>query len=333
MDLESLKKQNVVVLGDAMVDRYVAGKVNRISPEAPIPVVMPYEDRDVLGGAANVVRNLCDFGGQSSLISIVGDADEGASVLNQLLTDAGSGLNTLVADPSRPTTSKTRVIGNGQQIVRIDREVCTPISGEVETELVKGLEMLFGKSVKGYPAAVIVADYAKGVVTPRVIEVLRKLSGQGVLVTVDPHPKNRQDWSGMSVFKPNLPELENLTGISVELKKGEDPRDSVSLRKAIDTLYQENNNKHLLITLSEFGMVYVYENREFHWEPTRAQEVFDVSGAGDTVISYFTMALAAGWSGVDATRLANVAAGLVVQKLGTASLSDSEIKEAWSKII
>jgi len=202
--------------------------------------------------------------------------------------------------------------------------VSTSISGDVEREVIKRL-----KSVP-IGSTIIVADYAKGVVTPKIVNVLRALNENERTVAVDPHPNNRQDWSGISVFKPNLSELIYITGVPVELVKGEDPRDNKNLREAVSKLYDEYGNEHLLITLSEHGMVYIHKNINWHWEPTRTMEVFDVSGAGDTVISYFTMALASGWSGINATKLANVAAGLVVQKLGTASLDYDEISKAWA---
>jgi len=325
MNLSLLQKNRMHVFGDAMLDRYVTGKVNRISPEAPIPVVNASENKDVLGGAANVVRNVCDFGVMSSLVSIIGQESDETSILCSILNEAGVEVQGLIRDESRPTTSKTRVIGNGQQIVRIDKEVSTAIAEDVEDLVIEQLDSVDSP-------AIIVADYAKGIVTPRVIDALRVLCKKGVMVAVDPHPKNRQDWSGMTVFKPNLSELENITGVTVELEKGEDPRENQSLRKAMDVLYEEYGNQHLLITLSEHGMVYTHENKEVYWEPTRAREVFDVSGAGDTVISYFTMALAAGWAGEEATKLANAAAGLVVQKLGTASLSFDEISKEWQRM-
>lgn len=339
-DLAKVFKQHIIVLGDAMLDRYILGKVSRVSPEAPIPVVNHEKDRDVLGGAANVVRNVCDFGARATLLSVIGGESEEAQAFMQCLGRHDCAQGGLVVDGGRPTTSKTRVIGNGQQIVRIDKEVDLPISGAVERDVVERLRACFtggdslseGDDHAQDGRATIVADYAKGVVTPLVVEELRWLASQGVIVAVDPHPKNRQDWRGVTVFKPNLSEIVNITGVRVELIKGEDPRENESLREAISVLYERYEVPHLLITLSEHGMVYVYKNTEFHWEPTRAQEVFDVSGAGDTVISYFTLALSAGWSGVEATRLANMAAGLVVQKLGTASLSYEEVEREWGRM-
>lgn len=325
MDLSKIKSVAVSVTGDIMLDRYVSGVVSRISPEAPIPVVNHERDRDILGGAANVARNVADFGAGAQVCSVIGAPSEETEILLAELEQIGVSCANLVQDLSRPTTTKTRVIGNGQQIVRIDREVNTPISGEVEEGVIGRLASSLN--------ALIVADYAKGVVTESVVSTLRQLARSEVLVAVDPHPHNRQDWSGVDIFKPNLSELINITGVQVELERNQDPRENTQLEHAINVLYKEYNIKHLLITLSEHGMVYVYENREFHWEPTRAREVFDVSGAGDTVITYFTMALAAGWPGVEATQLANIAAGLVVQKLGTASLTYEEVESAWVAVM
>ena len=317
--LDDLTKVKIRVCGDAMLDQYIQGAVSRISPEAPIPILNYDFERNVLGGAANVVRNLCDFGAQVELVSVYGYESHETVVLRDLLAE-NIEIDRLVEDISRPTTTKTRVLGNGQQIVRIDKEVSTVVSDEVSGEIVKQLK-------RGETEGVIVADYAKGVVTQEVVSCLRELSQSGVMVAVDPHPNNLQDWSGVSLLKPNLGELQLMSGVKVNLVSGECPIENQSFLSAVAVLYQRYETPHLLVTLSEHGMVYVYENEQYYWEPARSEEVFDVSGAGDTVISYFMMALIAGWPGQDAMRLANVAAGLVVRKLGTASLSLSEIKQ------
>ena len=322
MKLGELQNLKIGVLGDAMLDRYLVGKVSRVSPEAPIPVVNYQHEKNVLGGATNVTRNVCDFGAQAHTIAVVGSPSEETSVLNNLLTNLRGSTSHLVSDPLRPTTTKMRVLGNGQQIVRIDREETFMLAPEVEEQVLKNLDRLATEC-----DAVIVADYAKGVITPRIVERLKQLAADGFLVTVDPHPKNLQDWSGVQVLKPNLSELIQMTGQNVSLKVGEDPRENEQFRTAVEELSQRYSIPHLLLTLSEHGMVYVRANQDWHWEPSLVREVFDVSGAGDTVISYFTLALAAGWSGEDATKLANQAASLVVQKLGTASLSFEELKK------
>ncbi|MBT8036552.1 MAG: D-glycero-beta-D-manno-heptose-7-phosphate kinase [Verrucomicrobiae bacterium] len=322
--LLELQKLKIAVIGDVMLDRYIDGRVSRVSPEAPIPILEKKGIKNVPGGAANVCRNLYDFGADFKMIGVVGENDKPYLELKQLFCGHEESLAYLVECNDRPTSTKTRVVGNGQQIVRIDDENTSQISGVHEQQVIKNIHML-----RGEVDAVIVADYAKGVVTAQVVDALKELASDGVIVAVDPHPNNRQDWSGVTILKPNLKELRELAGVDITLVDGQDPLKNVELSNALDILIERWHLGSLLVTLSEHGMVYVEPSGDRSWVPTQAAEVFDVSGAGDTAITFFTLALAAGWCGKDATQFANRASGLVVCKLGTASVSFDELKRFY----
>jgi len=324
--ISSLLEKRIVVFGDAMLDRYIRGKVDRVSPEAPIPVVMQEKINTVLGGAANVTRNLADFGVKTQTISLLGCPSEDTSELEGWLRNLEGNLNGLVYDEERPTTTKMRVLGNGQQIVRVDRESREMVPFKQE-EMIK--EKLADASSEC--DAVIVADYAKGLVNKRMADYLRELSEEGLFVAVDPHPNNPINWKGVDLLKPNLNELKLITGRQIVLAEEENPLKNAKLVGMMEEVLDKNELKHLLVTLSEHGMVYMGADGVRCWEPARVQEVFDVSGAGDTVISYFTLALVNGWTAENACRLANMAAGLVVRKLGTASLKYEEVEDEWKR--
>jgi D-beta-D-heptose 7-phosphate kinase/D-beta-D-heptose 1-phosphate adenosyltransferase len=216
------------------------------------------------------------------------------------------------------------VLGNGQQIVRVDNESKADLSASVEAVVIAKIEKHYQSL-----STLIVSDYSKGVLTSNVVGAIRELAEAGVKVIVDPHPDNKQIWSGIHTLKPNLHELQLITGISFDLKADESPFDNKEFNEALEVLMEKWSIKNLVVTLSELGMVYIDENNNRHWEPTMATEVFDVSGAGDTAIAFYTMGIAADWPGKDCIRLANCASGLVVKKRGTASLNFEEMQRAW----
>jgi rfaE bifunctional protein kinase chain/domain len=325
LELQSLLGSEIGVIGDVMLDCYVEGKVSRISPEAPIPVVVENSRKMVVGGAANVCRNLIDFGVCFDLMGVVGE-DRYADTLREILLN-GRSADHLIVDSSRPTSVKTRVLGNGQQIVRVDNESKEELSASVEEAVIASIENL-NQSV----TSLIVSDYSKGVLTSKVVGAIRELGETGVKIIVDPHPNNKQIWSGIHTLKPNLHELQLITGVSFDLKMDESPFDNYKFNQALEILMQKWSIKNLVVTLSELGMVYIDENNHRHWEPTMAEEVFDVSGAGDTAIAFYTMGVSAGWTGKDCIRLANCASGLVVKKLGTASLTFEEMNRVWNTL-
>jgi D-glycero-beta-D-manno-heptose-7-phosphate kinase len=321
LDQLHARRLKVVVVGDIMVDHYVISQVDRVSPEAPVPICRVLEDRMVPGGAANVARNLADFGCQVELAGILGNKDEAAQNLLELCEQLQIGTSACVMDNDRPTTLKTRILGNGQQIVRIDREATQPLRKEISAHLVQQCRKTCENA-----DLIIVSDYAKGVLTEDIVNALRPQGSNGPLVAVDPHPRNNQQWDHYSLIKPNLAELKQITGINMDDYHGGDPRFSQEFMLAVDKLQSLWDPEHILITLSASGMYYSHRSGIREWMPTKAVEVFDVSGAGDTSVSFFALALTAGWSPKDSLELATTASGLVVRKSGTASITLDELK-------
>ena len=312
-----------MVVGDVILDQFLWGQVKRISPEAPVPVVEFERESFMLGGAANVARNLTALGGGVNLFGLVGK-DAEARQLRALLKEEkvdGSGLK-VVND--RLTTRKTRVVAHQQQVVRIDRETKPTEDLRITKRLLNAVE----KNIAAADA-IIVADYNKGVVTQELIEGLRALClPRGIWLSLDPKPSHLLDVSGLSLITPNRSELFELAGMADEIHHENPLRDKplmVAL-KAVQVKYQP---ALLLVTLSEQGMLLAQRGARPVVVPTMAQEVYDVSGAGDTVIASFTIAIAAGASPLEATLFANHAAGIVVGKIGTATVSPRELAASF----
>jgi D-glycero-beta-D-manno-heptose-7-phosphate kinase len=300
----------VVVVGDAMLDIYLAGDADRISPEAPVPIVTVHGRRHALGGAANVAANVAAIGGEARLVAVIGDDSRADSLRGELAAHRLSDRH-LVTAPARPTTSKTRVMARGQQVVRIDEEVDDPIAGRTEQALMAELEEAMADA-----DAVLIEDYNKGALTPSVIECAMTLARRrGVPVVVDPKFKNFFAYCGASVFKPNRRELEQAMGAAVELEQPD------ALPTALARLGVDN----LLLTLGADGMALVTKDKEITRIPAMAREVFDVSGAGDTVTAWLGTALAAGAAVREAAQIANYAAGIEVGKSGVATASPAEV--------
>jgi rfaE bifunctional protein kinase chain/domain len=310
-----MRDLKVAVLGDLMLDEYLFGEVNRISPEAPVPVVRVLRERAVLGGAANVAANLKAVGAEPVLVGTL-QKDVAGDRLLQLLAGLSIHSANVVLDAHRPTIIKTRVIGQQQQMLRIDREE----PGELDSGIIAGLCSSLENALRE-AGALIISDYAKGVVGSAVMEAVRDLCRRkGIPWIVDPKPGHRSLYQGATLMTPNTKELSELSGQS--------SRGDAEVTQAGRQLVEALGLGGLLVTRSEKGMALFAPDalhREPWFIPTEAREVFDVSGAGDTVIAVFSAAVAAGGDWKDAAMLANAAAGVVVGKVGTATATPQEI--------
>lgn len=308
--LEKLKGRRVVVVGDVMLDRYLIGDTERLSPEAPVPVVTIRERRTALGGAANVAANVVAIGAQCQLVGVIGDDAEGRS-LRQDLAAARIDDRHVLTVQDRPTTSKTRVMARNQQVVRIDEEIDHLLGGP---ELERLITMLV--DALSDADALLIEDYNKGALAPPLIAAaLGSARRRGVPVVVDPKFRQFFEYAGATVFKPNRRELESALGAAVDLHH----RDA--LPEALTRLKVDN----LLVTLGPDGMVLVTKDGKTTHIPSIAREVYDVSGAGDTVTAWMGTALAAGASVMEGAILANYAAGVEVGKAGVATVSTDEV--------
>ena len=320
------RNQRIAVVGDLMLDRYVRGKAVRISPEAPVPVVRVKDRSAVLGGAANVLRNLSAFGAAPIAFGVVGTDPHGAEFLEQC---GENSINTsfIVRHPTRQTTVKTRLIANHQQVVRIDDEATEPLEARYRDQL---RDSLCQAVTDGKIDAVIWEDYNKGVLTKELIsDVQEILVKAGIPATLDPHPGNPFVVPGLTLMTPNRTESFAMAG--------EFPRDpvqpvsdDVALRTVADKIRGQWGPKHLLITLGSGGMALFSDDGSLHHVPTVAQDVFDVSGAGDTVIATWTAAYLADATPEEACELANHAAGIVVGKVGTICVNKNELLNSFN---
>ena len=299
----------VLVVGDVMLDRYWFGEVNRISPEAPVPVAKITRIEERAGGAANVARNIAALGGQASLLSVVGD-DEAASALETLLLRDGIATS-LRRDPSISTTTKLRVVARQQQLIRIDFEEAP--SHEILADKLDDFAARLAQH-----DVVILSDYGKGGLT-HVARMVQLARAAGKPVLIDPKGDDWSKYAGATLLTPNKSEFRQVAGSW---------RDEADLAQRAQTLRQQLQLDALLVTRSEEGMSLFREAGEAVHVPTQAREVFDVSGAGDTVIASLGLMLAAGVALPEAMGLANVAAGIVVGKLGTATVSAAELQHA-----
>jgi rfaE bifunctional protein kinase chain/domain len=305
--------QRVVIVGDAMLDVYLRGDVERISPEAPVPVVRVRERKDALGGAANVAQNVAALGAGCALVAAVGE-DPAGSRLTAMLGAIGADAGALVP-VARPTTTKTRVLARAQQVVRFDEEEDADLSpGDVDRVLAAV------RSAMADATALVLEDYNKGVLVPAVIEgAIAMARTAGIPVVVDPKFRNFFSFRGATIFKPNRRELEAALGAAVDLAHPE------TLPATLARLGAD----HLLLTLGEHGMALLSDAGEPFRVPTTAREVYDVVGAGDTVTAYLAVMLGAGATPREAAVVANYAAGVEVGKLGAQSVSADEVLDAY----
>lgn len=321
--LRRMRQLRVLVVGDVMLDRFIWGQVSRISPEAPVPVVEFERESFMPGGAANVARNCVALGSRAELFGVVGPDPEGHQ-LRQLLHHHGIGCRGLLTCPDRVTSVKTRIVAQKQQVVRLDRESNGPLDQRVAQTLSRRLQ----NALTGADA-VIVADYAKGVVTNELLGLLKpSCRRRGLWLSLDPKPVHGLDLTGLSLLTPNRREAFELAGLR-DTVRASHPLQDLPLLQAAQTLLQRLQPALLLITLGELGMLLCHRNDPPQHIPTVAREVFDVSGAGDTVIATFTLAIAAGASPTEAASLANHAAGIVVGKFGTATAAPEELLASY----
>ena len=313
--LDRIQGRKVAVLGDVMLDEYLFGEVSRISPEAPVPIVRVAREQAVLGGAANVAANLMAIGAAPVLVGTYQE-DAAGLRLRALLLGLGIDGGLLVQDTTRPTIIKTRVIGQQQQMLRIDRENTEPLGAVAVDELCASLEA----ALEG-AGALIISDYAKGAVNGPVMDKVRSLcKGKGIPWIVDPKPEHAHFYRGATLMTPNTKELAELSRLPSK-GDGEVAMSGLAILEALEL-------QGLLVTRSERGMALFTpeaRHREPWLIPTEAREVFDVSGAGDTVIAVFSAAIASGADWKAAAMLANAAAGVVVGKMGTATATPQEI--------
>ena len=309
--ISSFAGKRILVLGDMMLDEFIWGKVRRISPEAPVPVVEVARESYHLGGAGNVAANIRALGANPVPIGLVGD-DHSAHRLSSLFQDGGIEASGLVAEAGRPTTVKTRIVAHNQQIVRADRENRTPLTAERNNALLAAFLKWLSTCV-----AVVVSDYDKGVVNRQLLsQALPAAQEAGIPVLLDPKVYQADYYRPITLITPNQREAELITGVSID--------DARQLEVAGRQLLERFQCPYALITRGEEGMS-LFSREGSHHLPTFAREVFDVSGAGDTVIGTLALAIAAGATMEEAAILANHAAGLVVGKVGTATITQQEL--------
>jgi len=311
--------KRVLVLGDLMLDEFVWGKVGRISPEAPVPVVEVTGESFYPGGAANVARNLREFVDRTSVIGLVG-TDRGGKQLLGLLEECNIATSALIEDSSFQTIVKTRIVARQQQVVRVDREQVRPPTADQVKRVSESIEKQLAEV-----DAVIFEEYGKGFLSAELVAQVSGLAcAAGKIVTADPNPRHAVDWKNVTAVKPNRSEAFIAAG-----KPWTDPLDSpnddTDLLEVGRTLLEKWDTRYLLITLGEHGMMLFGRDDPPHHIPTRAQQVFDVSGAGDTAIALFTLALCCEASAREAAEIANHASAVVVGKLGTATVTPQEL--------
>jgi rfaE bifunctional protein kinase chain/domain len=305
-----MKTSRVVVIGDIMLDRYLVGETDRLSPEAPVPVVTVRERHAALGGAANVAANVAALGAACQLVGAVGDDVDGAAIRQELAVARLEDRH-VVTVAGRPTTSKTRIIARAQQIVRIDDEVDSLLDGPDLARLIR-----VAREALADADALLLEDYNKGALAPPLIgAVMEVAKRRGIPIVVDPKFRQFFEYAGATVFKPNRRELESALGAAVDLQNGN------ALPEVLARLRVDN----LLVTLGAEGMVLVMKDGSSTHIPSIAREIYDVSGAGDTVTAWMGAALAAGASIRESAQLANYAAGVEVGKAGVSTVSPEEV--------
>jgi len=319
--LPKLSRIRVGVIGDLMLDRYIWGKASRISQEAPVPVVQVLRETSVPGGAANVVRNIASLGGHAVAFGVVGD-DRHADTLTDLLAHAGADVTNIIRTDKRPTTLKTRVLANNQQVVRVDREDTSAFGNAIVDRLrASALAAIENEDVD----AIIFEDYAKGLLTAELIqELVNCARTRGIVTGLDPHPSHPFDVRGLTLMTPNRAEAFGLAGVYYRSAVLPVENDAPLLDVGALLLDRWEVNL-LLVTMGGAGMALFHTGDKPVHIPTRAREVFDVSGAGDTVMASLVLALSAGATPVQAAEFANHAAGIAVGKIGTVAVEADEL--------
>ena len=310
--ISSFTGKKVLVIGDLILDEFIWGKVSRISPEAPVPVVWVNNESFMPGGASNVANNVSSLGGKVYIAGVVGN-DERAGILRGELQHRGVNVDGIFTDSQRPTILKTRVIAHQQQVVRIDREKVDPVKENMIRKISNFVEDIINE-VDG----IIVEDYGKGLITPKLLARIVPLAKKKKkIITVDPKEEHFSYYKGVTVLTPNNHEASRAVGFEI--------KDKATMKKAGFELLRKLKVSVVLITLGEEGMVVFEEGKSPKKIDTIAQEVYDVSGAGDTVAGTYTLSLISGATPIQAAHIANCAAGIVVGKIGIAVVTQDEI--------
>jgi len=308
----SNKQPSILVIGDLMIDHYIWGDATRLSPEAPVPIVNVKSESTTLGGAANVAQNLVALGAKVTLSGVIGN-DAFGSRLKEIMTAENLGTDAIIADSRRPTTVKTRVVAGSHQLVRVDREITDPVLSELEDELVNKLDHCISDA-----DIVLFSDYGKGLFSKGLAQRLIKLAkDKNKKVIIDPKGLDYSKYKGSYLIKPNRKEL-------AEAAKTEKIRNIDDLQKAAGIILKETGAEYLVVTLSEEGMV-ILDALTHKLLPVKATAVFDVTGAGDTVLATMAYFMASGLSLEEACELANHAAAIVIRRVGSATTTIDEI--------
>ena len=313
----------ILVIGDVMLDAYVMGKVNRISPEAPVPIVSLENEDARIGGAGNVALNLLALGAKPIICGVIGEDSSGDKLLN-LFEKNGISTDGLVKSMARKTTVKTRVISNKQQLLRIDSESTFPLLESEEIKLNNTIQNIINQGIDG----IIFEDYNKGVLTDSVIQNTIKIAKEKDIPTaVDPKKENFLSYKGVSLFKPNLKELKEGLNINFDFSSNKE-----LFEKGIEVLEEKLHNEISFITLSEYG-VFIKNQTEKYYVPAHMRSISDVSGAGDTVIAVATLCLISGASTKQIAEISNLAGGLVCEKSGVVSISKNDLLKEVSELL
>jgi D-glycero-beta-D-manno-heptose-7-phosphate kinase len=321
--LDRASSRRITVIGDLMLDEFVWGKVGRISPEAPVPVVEVTGESFYPGGAANVARNLREFVDRIVIIGLLGK-DRSGQQLRELLVEQKIDVSNAVEEATFHTIVKTRIIARHQQVVRVDREQFIGPSARQIDEVVAAVR-------KNIPEtdAIIFEDYGKGFLSTQLVsQIAGAARSAGKIVAADPNPRHLVEWRGLTVVKPNRTEAFLAAGIPSQ-DSDTAPSQDTDLRRVGETLLRKWETENILITLGEHGMMLFQQEEAPHYIPTKAREVFDVSGAGDTAIALFTLGLVCGATPTEAAEIANHASAVVVSKLGTATVTRDELMASF----
>ncbi|MDA3792589.1 MAG: D-glycero-beta-D-manno-heptose-7-phosphate kinase [Elusimicrobia bacterium] len=313
-DLNKFKGKNIVVVGDIIVDRYIFGGVKRISPEAPVPVVDIMREEFMPGGAGNVINNIISLGGKAYASGVIGKDSHGRDIV-KMLKDEGADTSGIIKDGSRPTSVKTRIIADRQQVVRTDIESKVKISKEITRKILKQLKHILKKA-----DGIIISDYGKGIINRPLIEGIIRLAEEYSLpVVVDPQVGHFLDYSGVTSLTPNEKEVSEALNMRVD--------DDKSVEKAGFILLQKLNSAAVLITRGSKGMTLFKKGEKSRYIPTAAKDVFDVTGAGDTVTGIYMMGIVSGLGHYRAAQLANYGAAKVISRIGTVAVTVDDIRK------
>ena len=307
--------KTILVIGDVMIDSYMWGSVTRISPEAPVPIVSVNSRESRIGGAANVALNIKELGATPIICSVIGN-DEKADEFITLMNEFDLSTEGIIKDANRKTTSKSRIISNNQQLLRVDEEIDSNICNKIEKLFSdKIIDIINDREID----AIIFEDYDKGVITKNIIsEIVKIANSKNIITTVDPKKRNFNFYKNVSLFKPNLKEITEGLNIDVDVQNKED------LHNKMQFFHKDSNIKNMLVTLSEHG-VFHSNLEKYYSAPAVVRDIADVSGAGDTVISVATLCLASGMDGELTARISNIAGGLVCEKVGVVPVNKSQL--------